>query len=148
MICYCWCVVKTKQGFILCDSTTFKRVWRNEINPRLPECLLFYRKRFNIQTYSCKFYSVIIFIAALCCLFYTFYKFPFEIDRCSCCVSQAEARLAAKRAARAEARDIRMRELERQQKEVSGPDRQRYSDRNSVHQVLWFTAVSVSTNVL
>lgn len=37
---------------------------------------------------------------------------------CSCCVSQAEARLAAKRAARAEARDIRMRELERQQKEV------------------------------
>lgn len=33
-------------------------------------------------------------------------------------VSQAEARLAAKRAARAEARDIRMRELERQQKEV------------------------------
>lgn len=32
---------------------------------------------------------------------------------------QAEARLAAKRAARAEARDIRMKELERQQKEVS-----------------------------
>lgn len=31
---------------------------------------------------------------------------------------QAEARLAAKRAARAEAREIRMRELERQQKEV------------------------------
>lgn len=31
---------------------------------------------------------------------------------------QAEARLAAKRAARAEARDIRMKELERQQKEV------------------------------
>lgn len=37
---------------------------------------------------------------------------------CSRLVSQAEARLAAKRAARAEARDIRMRELERQQKEV------------------------------
>lgn len=35
------------------------------------------------------------------------------------CVHQAEARLAAKRAARAEAREIRMRELERQQKEVS-----------------------------
>lgn len=32
---------------------------------------------------------------------------------------QAEARLAAKRAARAEARDIRMRELERQQREVT-----------------------------
>lgn len=38
---------------------------------------------------------------------------------CTCvCVHQAEARLAAKRAARAEAREIRMRELERQQKEV------------------------------
>lgn len=34
-------------------------------------------------------------------------------------VHQAEARLAAKRAARAEAREIRMRELERQQKEVT-----------------------------
>lgn len=34
---------------------------------------------------------------------------------------QAEARLAAKRAARAEARDIRMRELERQQREVRKP---------------------------
>lgn len=34
------------------------------------------------------------------------------------CVFQAEARLAAKRAARAEAREIRMKELERQQKEV------------------------------
>lgn len=33
---------------------------------------------------------------------------------------QAEARLAAKRAARAEAREIRMKELERQQKEVMG----------------------------
>lgn len=32
--------------------------------------------------------------------------------------SKAEARLAAKRAARAEAREIRMKELERQQKEV------------------------------
>jgi len=31
----------------------------------------------------------------------------------------AEARLAAKRAARAEAREIRMKELERQQKEVT-----------------------------
>ncbi|NXM09649.1 LRRF2 protein, partial [Tyrannus savana] len=35
-----------------------------------------------------------------------------------CSRSQAEARLAAKRAARAEAREIRMKELERQQKEV------------------------------
>lgn len=35
-----------------------------------------------------------------------------------CSLPQAEARLAAKRAARAEAREIRMKELERQQKEV------------------------------
>lgn len=35
----------------------------------------------------------------------------------------AEARLAAKRAARAEAREIRMKELERQQKEVMGAER-------------------------
>ena len=35
---------------------------------------------------------------------------------------QAEARLAAKRAARAEAREIRMKELERQQKEVMGAE--------------------------
>ncbi|MGH0155279.1 UNVERIFIED_CONTAM: hypothetical protein FKN15_029161 [Acipenser sinensis] len=34
----------------------------------------------------------------------------------------AESRLAAKRAARAEARDIRMKELERQQKEMSDDD--------------------------
>ncbi|EPQ06167.1 Leucine-rich repeat flightless-interacting protein 1 [Myotis brandtii] len=34
----------------------------------------------------------------------------------------AEARLAAKRAARAEAREIRMKELERQQKEASDED--------------------------
>ena len=33
-------------------------------------------------------------------------------------VSQAEARLAARRQARAEAREIRMKELERQQKEA------------------------------
>ena len=37
---------------------------------------------------------------------------------CVCvCVLQAEARLAAKRAARAEARSIRLKELERQQEE-------------------------------
>lgn len=45
----------------------------------------------------------------------------FNLQVCSRLVSQAEARLAAKRAARAEARDIRMRELERQQKEVGKP---------------------------
>lgn len=35
------------------------------------------------------------------------------------CVLQAEVRLAARWAARAEAQEIRMKELERQQKEVS-----------------------------
>ncbi|XP_030878762.1 leucine-rich repeat flightless-interacting protein 2-like isoform X2 [Leptonychotes weddellii] len=45
---------------------------------------------------------------------------------------KAEARLAAKRAARAEARDIRMRELERQQKEEDS-ERARYSHRSSHH---------------
>lgn len=35
------------------------------------------------------------------------------------CLLQAEVRLAARRAARAEAQEIRMKELERQQKEVS-----------------------------
>ncbi|XP_050827719.1 leucine-rich repeat flightless-interacting protein 2 isoform X11 [Serinus canaria] len=44
----------------------------------------------------------------------------------------AEARLAAKRAARAEARDIRMRELERQQKEEDA-ERARYSHQPSRH---------------
>ncbi|MED6260646.1 Leucine-rich repeat flightless-interacting protein 2 [Ataeniobius toweri] len=43
------------------------------------------------------------------------------------CLS-AEARLAAKRAARAEARDIRMRELERQQKELDEKCDKQYSD--------------------
>ncbi|XP_077071655.1 uncharacterized protein lrrfip1a isoform X26 [Siphateles boraxobius] len=42
-----------------------------------------------------------------------------EEDALNVIAKEAEARLAAKRAARAEAREIRMRELERQQKEVS-----------------------------
>ncbi|XP_052461986.1 leucine-rich repeat flightless-interacting protein 1 isoform X7 [Carassius gibelio] len=41
-----------------------------------------------------------------------------EEDALSVIAQQAEARLAAKRAARAEAREIRMKELERQQKEI------------------------------
>uniref|UniRef100_A0AAX7V1M9 Leucine-rich repeat flightless-interacting protein 2 n=1 Tax=Astatotilapia calliptera TaxID=8154 RepID=A0AAX7V1M9_ASTCA len=49
-------------------------------------------------------------------------RFSAEDEALSSIAREAEARLAAKRAARAEARDIRMRELERQQKEVSGPD--------------------------
>ncbi|XP_036926595.1 leucine-rich repeat flightless-interacting protein 2 isoform X7 [Sturnira hondurensis] len=46
-------------------------------------------------------------------------RFSAEDEALSNIAREAEARLAAKRAARAEARDIRMRELERQQKEHS-----------------------------
>ncbi|XP_063014644.1 leucine-rich repeat flightless-interacting protein 2 isoform X13 [Melospiza melodia melodia] len=46
-------------------------------------------------------------------------RFSAEDEALSSIAREAEARLAAKRAARAEARDIRMRELERQQKEFS-----------------------------
>ncbi|XP_053321921.1 leucine-rich repeat flightless-interacting protein 2 isoform X2 [Spea bombifrons] len=52
-------------------------------------------------------------------------RFSAEDEALSHIAREAEARLAAKRAARAEARDIRMRELERQQKELSN----RYHDR-------------------
>uniref|UniRef100_A0A8D0APQ8 Leucine-rich repeat flightless-interacting protein 2 n=1 Tax=Sander lucioperca TaxID=283035 RepID=A0A8D0APQ8_SANLU len=54
-------------------------------------------------------------------------RFSAEDDALSSIAREAEARLAAKRAARAEARDIRMRELERQQKEV-------HCDHYSTHQ--------------
>uniref|UniRef100_A0A672P440 Leucine-rich repeat flightless-interacting protein 2 n=1 Tax=Sinocyclocheilus grahami TaxID=75366 RepID=A0A672P440_SINGR len=47
-------------------------------------------------------------------------RFSAEDEALSSIAREAEARLAAKRAARAEARDIRMRELERQQKEKHG----------------------------
>ncbi|XP_046886516.1 leucine-rich repeat flightless-interacting protein 2 isoform X3 [Hypomesus transpacificus] len=46
-------------------------------------------------------------------------KFTAEDDALNQIAREAEARLAAKRAARAEAREIRMKELERQQKEIS-----------------------------
>uniref|UniRef100_A0A8I5ZMY2 Leucine-rich repeat flightless-interacting protein 2 n=1 Tax=Rattus norvegicus TaxID=10116 RepID=A0A8I5ZMY2_RAT len=46
-------------------------------------------------------------------------RFSAEDEALSNIAREAEARLAAKRAARAEARDIRMRELERQQREAS-----------------------------
>ncbi|XP_012672468.1 leucine-rich repeat flightless-interacting protein 2 isoform X6 [Clupea harengus] len=46
-------------------------------------------------------------------------RFSAEDEALSSIAREAEARLAAKRAARAEARDIRMRELERQQRELS-----------------------------
>uniref|UniRef100_A0A8C5B2W8 Leucine-rich repeat flightless-interacting protein 2 n=1 Tax=Gadus morhua TaxID=8049 RepID=A0A8C5B2W8_GADMO len=50
-------------------------------------------------------------------------RFSAEDEALSSIAREAEARLAAKRAARAEARDIRMRELERQQKEVRPSER-------------------------
>ncbi|KAM5234862.1 leucine-rich repeat flightless-interacting protein 2 isoform 12-T12 [Hipposideros larvatus] len=76
-------------------------------------------------------------------------RFSAEDEALSSIAREAEARLAAKRAARAEARDIRMRELERQQKEHShhtfdrkwgqihkwleDSDRAKYSHRSSHH---------------
>ncbi|NXX35261.1 LRRF2 protein, partial [Nicator chloris] len=76
-------------------------------------------------------------------------RFSAEDEALSNIAREAEARLAAKRAARAEARDIRMRELERQQKEFSqhsydrkwahiqkwmeDAERARYSHRSSRH---------------
>ncbi|XP_047387059.1 leucine-rich repeat flightless-interacting protein 2 isoform X9 [Sciurus carolinensis] len=76
-------------------------------------------------------------------------RFSAEDEALSSIAREAEARLAAKRAARAEARDIRMRELERQQKEHShhsfdqkwgqihkwleDSERARYSHRSSHH---------------
>ncbi|XP_039770968.1 leucine-rich repeat flightless-interacting protein 2 isoform X2 [Ornithorhynchus anatinus] len=74
-------------------------------------------------------------------------RFSAEDEALSHIAREAEARLAAKRAARAEARDIRMRELERQQKEhthhfydrkwghirkwMEDSERARHSDRSS-----------------
>ncbi|XP_047207042.1 leucine-rich repeat flightless-interacting protein 2 isoform X17 [Girardinichthys multiradiatus] len=55
-------------------------------------------------------------------------RFSAEDEALSSIAREAEARLAAKRAARAEARDIRMRELERQQKELDEKCNKQYSD--------------------
>ncbi|XP_057232142.1 leucine-rich repeat flightless-interacting protein 2 isoform X7 [Malurus melanocephalus] len=59
-------------------------------------------------------------------------RFSAEDEALSNIAREAEARLAAKRAARAEARDIRMRELERQQKEEDA-ERARYSHQSIRH---------------
>ncbi|KAM6281065.1 leucine-rich repeat flightless-interacting protein 2 isoform 9-T12 [Porphyrio hochstetteri] len=87
-------------------------------------------------------------------------RFSAEDEALSNIAREAEARLAAKRAARAEARDIRMRELERQQKEFSqhsydrkwahiqkwmeDSERARYSHRSSRHSYLSSSDVSGS----
>ncbi|XP_026576390.1 leucine-rich repeat flightless-interacting protein 2 isoform X8 [Pseudonaja textilis] len=55
-------------------------------------------------------------------------RFSAEDEALGHIAREAEARLAAKRAARAEARDIRMRELERQQKELEEKTDKPYSD--------------------
>ncbi|XP_051507344.1 leucine-rich repeat flightless-interacting protein 2 isoform X25 [Myxocyprinus asiaticus] len=55
-------------------------------------------------------------------------RFSAEDETLSSIAREAEARLAAKRAARAEARDIRMRELERQQKELDEKCEKQFSD--------------------
>ncbi|XP_078788231.1 leucine-rich repeat flightless-interacting protein 2 isoform X16 [Oryzias latipes] len=55
-------------------------------------------------------------------------RFSAEEEALSSIAREAEARLAAKRAARAEARDIRMRELERQQKELDEKCDKQFSD--------------------
>ncbi|KAM6276744.1 leucine-rich repeat flightless-interacting protein 2 isoform 16-T18 [Spheniscus humboldti] len=70
-------------------------------------------------------------------------RFSAEDEALSSIAREAEARLAAKRAARAEARDIRMRELERQQKEEDS-ERARYSHRSSQHSYLSSLDVSAS----
>ncbi|XP_041262209.1 leucine-rich repeat flightless-interacting protein 2 isoform X11 [Onychostruthus taczanowskii] len=87
-------------------------------------------------------------------------RFSAEDEALSSIAREAEARLAAKRAARAEARDIRMRELERQQKEFSqhlydrkwahiqkwmeDAERARYSHHSSRHSYLSSSDVSAS----
>ncbi|XP_071417657.1 leucine-rich repeat flightless-interacting protein 2 isoform X3 [Pithys albifrons albifrons] len=87
-------------------------------------------------------------------------RFSAEDEALSNIAREAEARLAAKRAARAEARDIRMRELERQQKEFSqhsydrkwahiqkwmeDSERARYSHQSSRHSYLSSLDVSAS----
>ncbi|XP_041262199.1 leucine-rich repeat flightless-interacting protein 2 isoform X2 [Onychostruthus taczanowskii] len=70
-------------------------------------------------------------------------RFSAEDEALSSIAREAEARLAAKRAARAEARDIRMRELERQQKEEDA-ERARYSHHSSRHSYLSSSDVSAS----
>ncbi|XP_057287290.1 leucine-rich repeat flightless-interacting protein 2 isoform X16 [Pezoporus wallicus] len=55
-------------------------------------------------------------------------RFSAEDEALSNIAREAEARLAAKRAARAEARDIRMRELERQQKELEEKNEKAHSE--------------------
>ncbi|XP_026866349.2 leucine-rich repeat flightless-interacting protein 2 isoform X14 [Electrophorus electricus] len=55
-------------------------------------------------------------------------RFSAEDEALSSIAREAEARLAAKRAARAEARDMRIRELERQQKELEEKSDKQFSD--------------------
>ncbi|XP_006890661.1 PREDICTED: leucine-rich repeat flightless-interacting protein 2 isoform X1 [Elephantulus edwardii] len=90
-------------------------------------------------------------------------RFSAEDEALNNIAREAEARLAAKRAARAEARDIRMRELERQQREHSHPsydrkwgqiqkwledsERARYSHRSRNHRPYLGVEDAMSTRV-
>ncbi|XP_029445682.1 leucine-rich repeat flightless-interacting protein 2 isoform X7 [Rhinatrema bivittatum] len=90
-------------------------------------------------------------------------RFSAEDEALSHIAREAEARLAAKRAARAEARDIRMRELERQQKELShrshdrkwgqiqkwmeDSERAKYSHRSNHHSYVQGTNVKPTRNI-
>ncbi|XP_048204625.1 leucine-rich repeat flightless-interacting protein 2 isoform X8 [Perognathus longimembris pacificus] len=58
-------------------------------------------------------------------------RFSAEDEALNNIAREAEARLAAKRAARAEARDIRMRELERQQKELDEKSDKQYAENST-----------------
>ncbi|XP_072908484.1 leucine-rich repeat flightless-interacting protein 2 isoform X24 [Hemitrygon akajei] len=69
-------------------------------------------------------------------------RFSAEDEALSHIAREAEARLAAKRAARAEARDIRMKELERQQKEENA-ERAKHSIRPHRHHLAANDALSV-----
>uniref|UniRef100_G3N9Y3 Leucine rich repeat (in FLII) interacting protein 1a n=1 Tax=Gasterosteus aculeatus TaxID=69293 RepID=G3N9Y3_GASAC len=69
-----------------------------------------------------------------------------EDDALNLIAREAEARLAAKRAARAEAREIRMKELERQQKELSDDDeRMSVGSRGSVRGSRAASALTAAT---
>uniref|UniRef100_A0A4W3IDA9 Leucine-rich repeat flightless-interacting protein 2 n=1 Tax=Callorhinchus milii TaxID=7868 RepID=A0A4W3IDA9_CALMI len=71
-------------------------------------------------------------------------RFSAEDEALSHIAREAEARLAAKRAARAEARDIRMKELERQQKEFHRPSGSKWGE---IHQWMVGTLFSLSLSL-
>ncbi|XP_069776439.1 leucine-rich repeat flightless-interacting protein 2 isoform X15 [Narcine bancroftii] len=69
-------------------------------------------------------------------------RFSAEDEALSHIAREAEARLAAKRAARAEARDIRMKELERQQKEIYRSSGRKWGE---IHQ--WMASFNIALTI-